>query len=238
MARSFTFASTQKLSASGAAPVTTYPFTIMGWVRPSATSTWPIITLCTTNKTDARFTVNCNGDAFLLVAISLIEGAKSCTTSTTYTANTWNHFAAVFTSRTSMAIYMNGAGSASSAVDVNPLLIADLHIGHSTGGNYFDGRIAELAIWNAALNIDAITAGSNRVSPLQIQRQSLVSYYPLYGFQDPEQDLVRAGALTLQNSPPSAEHAPVAMIYDPAASTVLSAVAVPSGKYRGFLALG
>ena len=75
-----------------------------------------------------------------------------------------------------------------------------------------NGRLAEIAIWNAALTDDEVLSLSKGVSPLRVDPQNLVAYWPLYGNGSPEPNYVRNStdlALTLINAPPQIDHAPV-----------------------------
>lgn len=62
----------------------------------------------------------------------------------------------------------------------------------STKG-YFDGDIAEAAIWNVALSDAEIAMLAKGLSPLRVRPASLVSYVPMNGAASPVIDIV-AGA--------------------------------------------
>ncbi len=240
MARSFVSASSQSVEGIGSAPQTTYPLTIMGWVRPhiNTASAGMIVVLCETAAVPNRWAIFAGPNAVFRLVVGDGTSATVCDTSSTYTVDTWNHFCAVLTSATDRSIYMNGANVGTSSVSRPTSSISDIKIGQHNGGNYLDGRVAEVGIWNATLDANAIAAGAAGVNPLDIQRQSLVWYAPLYGFQSPEQNVVGTHSLTLVNAPASADHAPVSLPYGASASNLLTSVSVNPGTYRGFMALG
>lgn len=54
-------------------------------------------------------------------------------------------------------------------------------IGNDGGENYWNGKIGEVAIWNARLNANEISALAKGFSPTQIRRDNLKLYMPLAG---------------------------------------------------------
>lgn len=213
MARSFLVASKQSLQGVSKAPVTAYPFTVMGWFRPgvSDASARTLFILNDQATLFKRWAIFC-GVTNKILRMVCSDGTTTSTTDTTtaWVLNTWNHFTMLCTSATSRTVYLNAGGNVTTTTNITPTNIADVQMGEWSGGNYYTGRLAEIAVWNAALDINAITAGSNGAHPLWIQRQSLVTYWPIHGVQSPEQDFTGAKSLSLTNTPPSADHAPIA----------------------------
>jgi hypothetical protein len=88
-----------------------------------------------------------------------------------------------------------------------------LDIGYSDQGNanfqYFDGAIAEVAMWNVSLTAaEAAILSKGYVAP-HVRPDSLTFYAPLWGRHDPEAELIARNTLTLTNSPTAATHSPV-----------------------------
>ena len=90
-------------------------------------------------------------------------------------------------------------GGTIDTTDLTPTGINELLIGarrfSGAVGLYFDGSIAEAAIWNAALTDDEILSLAKGFTPDQIRPQNLVFYAPLIREL---QDL--RGGLTITNN--------------------------------------
>lgn len=89
---------------------------------------------------------------------------------------------AVFASATSRTIYNQGGGSGTNATNVTPASLDRTNIGarYNTGslGSFFDGRVCDVAIWDAALTAEEADI-LTRCSPLMVRPQNLVLYCPL-----------------------------------------------------------
>lgn len=118
------------------------------------------------------------------------------------TVNTWNHAAAVFVSDSSKTAYINSVGvtdNTTSLSDTNQTFNS-VSIGVQRGGGsllsrYFNGEIAEVGIWSAALSADEIASLSKGFACDRIRPQSLVFYAPLV------RNLMDArGGLTITNT--------------------------------------
>ena len=72
------------------------------------------------------------------------------------------------------------------------------------------GKLAEAAIWNAALSLEEIRALSRGMSPLLIRPGNLVFYGPLWGTSGLAQEIDYVGGrvVTLNGSPPYFQHPP------------------------------
>lgn len=136
-------------------------------------------------------------------------------TSTTFSANTWHHAAAVFTSNSSRAVFLDGGGKGTDATTVgNPPSLDRTSIGILDRLNpvfYHNGYVAEPAIWSAALTDAEVVSLALGYSPELIRPQSLIEYWRLFGNQSPEPGRVNGYDMTLVNAPTKAAHPP--MIY-------------------------
>lgn len=208
MARLFTSASSMKLEKSSAV-ITAVPITLSCWFRPASTGVTSGLFGFYNVSTDT-ISLEVLSTNFLAAKVrdAAVAGTARATSSTSISANTWYHGCAVFTSSTSRDIYTNGGGSASNTTAVTPSVNLTAAAYHGQG-SFADGRIADCAAWNVALTTNEITALAAGMSPLRIRRASLMCYYPLYGFQSPEQDIIGANSMTLSNSPTQANHPPV-----------------------------
>lgn len=110
------------------------------------------------------------------------SGTSQAGTTTGYSAGVWQMGTAVFTSATSRTAYVNAGSSATNTVSRTPSTITDWVIGASapdeTAGE-FDGHLAEVAIWEAALTQDEITSLYRGFKATQIQPASLIVYVPM-----------------------------------------------------------
>lgn len=161
-----------------------------------------------------RYGIELRGSPSALIQLQEYDGANfaAATTSAGYSANTWQHVAAVVASTTSRSIYLNGgnAGSNSTLVNTPPGLnttSVGCWILSSAPGGLLSGRLAEVAFWSAALDADEIAALAKGFSPLLIRPQSLAAYWPLVGNDSPEPDRWKNRYdLTLTNAPAKADH--------------------------------
>lgn len=153
-----------------------------------------------------------------------------------YSVNTWHHAAAVLggASNNEMQVFLDGvAGTLDTATGV-PQNMTDGAIGRrdTTTSRYFSGLLAETAIYNIALTqskIDQLAAG---VSPLMVQPQNIVSYYPFWGKHSPEIDLVGQINATLVNGPTEGEHV---RVFYPALPFITTLPTAVSGRIMSSL---
>lgn len=194
------------------APATVEPLTLAAWFYPDSATTRTVILSVAANAL--------TGDFFALVQDGTKAGDPVCATkystgtdtgeavsSTGYTASAWNHGCAVFASNTSRTIYLNGGGKVENTTSrATANSIGRTGIGALVRNPivaFFDGRVADAAIWTATLNDDEVAALAKGISPRLIRPQSLVFYAPLIrGLID-----IRAGiALTNNNTATVADH--------------------------------
>jgi hypothetical protein len=174
--------SNQRLTPASA-PVAAAPLTMACWFRPAnVTHTGALITLTNTAGSD-YFALYFNGTrAGDPVTIFMNPGAPSgFHTTSGASANTWHHACGVFASSTSRTVYIDGGNSSTSTVNGTPANIAQFNIGsfQTAAGNFFNGQIAEVGIWNAALTADEIASLAKGMTCDKVRPQSLVFYAPL-----------------------------------------------------------
>ncbi len=204
MARLFARASSMKLQKVGAI-LTAAPMTLCCWFRLASNSLTDNLLGMWAAADSQSFNLEISNTNKIVNKIrDGVAGTIRATGATTITNGIWYHGCAVYTSATDRAVYLNGASEATSVTSVTPAGLDTSGVGVLNGTGFFDGRIADAAIWNAALSANEIAALAAGVSPLRIRRLSLAAFWPLYGYQSPEQDLVGANSLTLTNSPTAA----------------------------------
>lgn len=163
-------------------PVTTFPFTMSCWFNsPNVIAGGTLMSLGVANGVD-RFQMVIRGDLegdFIAIS-SLVGGVDQPATSTIgYTANTWHHATAVCTSITGRSIFLNGGGKGTNATSSNPAGINNIMLGSrwsTSRGFFFNGRIAEAGIWNAALTDDEVISLSKGFAPYLVRPSSLKFY--------------------------------------------------------------
>ncbi len=107
----------------------------------------------------------------------------TASTSAGYSTGVWQHAAGVFSASNSRTVYLDAGSSGSDTTSITPGTLNNTVVGARVASgslsNVFDGRIAEPAIWNAALTADEVAALAKGVSPAKIRPESLVFYPPL-----------------------------------------------------------
>lgn len=94
--------------------------------------------------------------------------------------------------------------------------------------HHMEGRVAEVGIWDVALDDDEIAALASGFSPLFIRPQSLVYYAPL--IRDEDEDRVGGLSLTATNTPTVGTHP---RVFSPAQLNFDMVAAAAAGKGEG-----
>jgi hypothetical protein len=217
MSRHFVAASTQYLGKSVTPPVTDVPLTMAFWYRQASAVSMTGMSFSDSALVNKRFNVTVRNTQ--IIRINQHDNTTSGQADTTATGalNVWNHACGVFTSDNSRTVYLNGGNAvnnttnvAGSMASMNEIYIGRL--GGSVPSGYFNGDIAEAAVWNVALSAQEVASLAAGTNPRLIRPENLVLYYPLYGEASPETNLGLDGSaynLTLTNTPTTEVHAPV-----------------------------
>lgn len=186
---------TDYLEYSGAAS-TALPVTLVSWCNTSVTTATQVcVSLSTAAGTNSVSLRLINGAIIRARSSNTAGTAVQSDTTGTYSANTWFHAAAVFTSNTSRTAYLNGTAATTNTTSNDPSASTFniTSIGNNTASsvraNFYTGSIADAAIWSVALTAAEIASLAKGVSPLMIRPASLISYWPLIGQASPEIDL-------------------------------------------------
>jgi hypothetical protein len=179
----YEFNGTNQSMATASTPVTVAPMTLACWFN-SDNSTVAQRLIEVRSSTLNYFSLGLRGqDASDPVAIAISEGGSTEITRTTsgYFANTWHHACGVFASTTSRSVYIDGGSSATGTGTRSPATPNTIQIGIFAVDNtqYFDGRMAEIGIWNAALTPAEIASLAKGMTCDKVRPQSLVFYAPL-----------------------------------------------------------
>jgi len=162
--------------------VTGPPFTISAWVRPAAAAaTQTIATISDTGVPSAQHTLIQAGNAF--EARSRNTSFETATATGTVSNGVWQHACGVWASNALRAAYYNGGGKGTDTTSVTNPTLDGFAVGvlndSSPGANY-DGNIAHVAVWAAALTDTEVQQLAQGVSPLNIRRGALMGYWPMH----------------------------------------------------------
>jgi len=137
-------------------------------------------------------------------------GRATVSTSSGFTQNTWHHFAGVWTSATSHAVFIDGGSKGTDSTNVGTLsgvTLTAIGAKHANSvGVHFSGRLAELAIWSVALSDAEVALLAKGLCPLFIQPHNIIAYWKLLRSDN---DHFGAYNMTPYNSPTWADHPPI-----------------------------
>lgn len=202
MARLFVRASSHFLQAL-TAPATAAPLTLACWFRSSdATVNQDLMALEASAATDGfrlRASGATGGDPITVITTAGTSAVANTTAG--YSANTWAHACGVFASASSRTAYLNGGNSATDTNSRTPSGVDRANLGrvwlNNAPTNYLAGDLAEVGIWNLALDAEDVARLALGLSPLLVRPEGLVAYWPLIGATDPEPDWRQARDLTV-----------------------------------------
>lgn len=239
MARSFTAASSHYLQRSSAV-VSGVPLTMACWFNSSSATLAQFLMSIGASASEDYFTLVARGDTGgdpMGAAVRSVATSAVANSTTGYSTGVWHHAAAVFTSSTSRAAFLDGGSKGTDATNLTPSGMALTGVGRLsrlTPTGYTSGMIAEAAIWSAALTDAEVASLARGVCPTQIRPASLAAYWPLYGRTDPEPDPWRALGLTVTGAT-AADHPrvfhprPRRSVFVPAAA---GGLAIPVAMYH------
>jgi hypothetical protein len=208
MALSFN-GSTQYLKVVGVGNLA-YPLTFSAWVvidTDSGTGTWLFIYRASDGSVIG---LDYQGSTDRWEAIGRTTAGAYLNASYDESAPTGKlvHLCAVYTSSTARQIYVNAVAGTANTLEVVLGGTKDaLYAAASwVPGGFFAGRMFDLAIWSAALSSTEIEQLKNRVSPLLVRPNSLSYYWPLYGRQSVETDVIQGLQWAHYGTPPQADN--------------------------------
>lgn len=209
---SFTFDGVDDNITTSSAPVTSQPLTISGWywnLGSASPGTQVIASICTNAGVPrwSSFIFNAATGDDNIQAQSVNSGGNNESLINPYTIPAgWNHICGVFTSDTSRQCFANGTSATLNTTSRSVSGVNRLVIGarwNTTLGGYFNGRLAEIAVWNAALNTDEVNSLRRGITAAKIRPESLAFYAPM--LRDAK-DIVGGADLTITGATASPEH--------------------------------
>ncbi len=196
--------------------ITGTALTLAAWVNadtyPNANPT--IIGKLASSGTTVQYGLLLDGSGHINVFVGDAGGFDNAAGATVVGTGAWHHLAGVKngTGAGALLAYLDGAQDAS--ITSNRSIQNTAHsftVGARTDNSFhFDGRIAEVCIWDAALTAAEIAALAKGVSPLRIRPGNLKGHFPLWAAAYPEADLSgNANNLAQNGTVNGANHAPL-----------------------------
>lgn len=177
----FSFNGTNQRLSAAVAPVTAAPWTINLWFKTTnMTQVKPLLTLYGggVNYASIYFRGDQTGDPIQI--LNQAGGGQFSVASTTgCTSGVWHNACYVESSSTSRTIYLDGGNSATNTTLGVYTSLSSLNIGAYFTTEIFDGQIAEVGIWNAALTAEEIASLAKGMTSDKVRPQNLVFYAPL-----------------------------------------------------------
>lgn len=183
------------------------PCSLSAWVKASSTSGSAKAMLAICGDVSHYHLIGLSTSLNKWYCASRAGGSEAYAASATAPSITdWVHVCAVFASATSRVIYVNGANEGNNSTSASPTL-SRLAVGIRSDGAtpsatpaYFSGQLAEVAVYNAALEAGHVLSLAAGASPLVVAPSALVFYSRLAGESSPEANL-RGGSVSLVGTP-------------------------------------
>ena len=182
------------------------PLTIAGWVKSDSNSAYQTVAGLANKNSDTDYRIlglagGWTGDPVIAMerSSSANEQAK---TITGYSVGTWHHTLAEFNTTTLRKALIDEGSEGQNFNFVNPVGLDKTAVGvicRSSSAWFFDGKLAEVAMWNAILTPQQKSDLAGGADPSTIQSENLLAYWPLYG--DANDDSGNAKHLTEVGSP-------------------------------------
>lgn len=226
MARAFN-GSSQYIEATST-PVTAVPYTMSVWARPNALEkTQTALALGrATSALYAALGYLSSGKAFAEIRGSTTNAVPESSGSTA--KEVWNHLALINGSTTSHIVLLNGTAGTTNTTNtgatagMNRTTIGSLFQA-STRSSYFNGQIAEAAIWNVALTTAEVAALAKGLHPFFVRPANLVFFCPVGGIATPEPELRASRSMAVTGAtetllvPPALQRGPASGLIVPVA---------------------
>lgn len=210
MGRTFASASSEYGSIAAAA-VTAYPATLSCWVRPTTTGAGQIFMAVggAANASRVQLAIAPGAQAVAGAADTTGATVGSAISTATLSTGTWYHILGTFASSTARALFINGSadGTNTTAVTLGTLDTTYAAARNNSGTivGYFNGSLAEGAVWDVELTAAEIASLAAGATPRLIRPASLRAYVPLFGQLSPEPNPIGL-SMTLFNTPSTIDH--------------------------------
>ena len=153
------------LSISGALSIT-------AWIKPDGLHGYPMFVSKRASASGHAYQFYSNSGRLNYNNGTIVQSSGSLTT------GSWQHIAVTFNGSGAVSFYINGssAGTATAASS-NPTNSGSVSIGRAYNGNYFNGKIDEVAMFNSELSSSDITSIYNSGVPNNISSLSPLGWW-------------------------------------------------------------
>jgi hypothetical protein len=213
MARHFVNGSSQYLTRAGAAQASR-PLSLACWAKPSTiVANACLFAVFCDNGNSGGYYLRVDGTTHArLMDYDSAASAIDAISSGSFSAGTWAHVVGTVAASGNI-VYLNGVASSSVTPNTRatvPTPRTDVGaLFASPAENFFwDGDLAECAIWNIALAPADVTLLAAGKSPALVQPGALMAYYKLLGTTAPEPDEKGGTGLTVTGAT-AATHPPI-----------------------------
>lgn len=195
MARDFTAASSHTVNYGDIGDLGTNKITLACWAYPDTfATTFGLINKRSAHNSANAYSMGMGYTSTTRWELQLGNAANTAVGAAYYAtrseaAGSWYHVCMTYDGSLSAgsrcAIYINGSSkavTASTDANVTPgnaasdLVLARVN---NTGSFYFDGRMAEAAVWDVALSAEEAAALADRAAPILVRPANLAFYAPL-----------------------------------------------------------
>lgn len=187
MARDFT----PSIALNASPLATVVPISMAAWFYADIVTGARTIFGLGGNSTSARheWTILNVGTAFWALTQAGPSGNVQAISTAVLSASTWYHGCGVFAANNDRRAYINGGNKVTETSSVTP---GAVNIHRSTIGQRpsnlddqpFDGKIAEIGVWNIALTDADVAILAKGYSPLLVRPEYLLDYIPLIRTED------------------------------------------------------
>ena len=175
--------STQYIHTTGTT-ITTYPFTLFCYFNPNGVAAECYAFDICNNTAAAINGFRMRAASTGLVRITVGDGSttSAVSTSTSYSASTWQRMYYVGTSATSRSVYLNNGGVGNDTTNLTPTGINKTYVGvsnlNTVLSNFYAGSLAHITIANVAATATQRAMLESGVHPLQVFGSAIASYVP------------------------------------------------------------
>ena len=153
------------------------------------------------------------------------------------------HLGMVCGATNSRIIYKNGVSIGTGTASITPSGVNQIRIGagtdsSGTAASFWDGRVAAVCLWNAALTASEMASLGAGAFPLSIRAASVKSWHPLGGFYPHNGNDYWNGGYNLDSIPATSGQEPRIYHIGWSGGTTKTAVAPPAGVASRLLLLG
>lgn len=236
MAKAFASASSQYMRDTTWTAATGFPCTIAGWFYMATAGAGMRMFSLKVDSAGNENTFNLNNNGTTDVRAQFRNSANTAFAAVSTSGpstTTWHHIAGVFAAANDIRVFLDGgskgtdtsgSGSLGAALDV-----AALACFYKTApSNFWNGNLAEFAVWGAALTDAQVAVLATAISPMAVEPLSLAAYWPLMGLIVTEPSVFNAKApMVPSGGPTAADHPRITYNISPMLSKAPTAAASP-----------